>query len=216
MAPRAKSDVAQTTLGNGGAIDLASPFGRMLTDMARIATVESEDATFTGDALAAIYNAKTEDDIWESDMTGPINAKVLAGCELALYDLSVKYSRNRRDDEEELKTPWVAPDGKRMYVLVTAARISNAGHKRLINLPEVGEQFQFNTSAQYLTAKLFTFHTRGFFGNGKTMNAAIQGTDLGDNRAVLKLVRVPERAVQSTVQRDDRYPVSESGERVPF
>lgn len=213
MAPRAKSDVAQTSPVNGE-VAIPSPFERMLSDMSIIATVEAEDATFMGDALAAIYTAESDDDIWDADMSGPLNAQHLAGCELALYDLSVKFSRGGRDD---IKTPWVTPEGKQMYVLVTAARISNAGAKRHVNLPEVGEQFQFNTSAQFLTAKLFTFWKRGRFGSGVTMKAGIQSTDLGNGQAVLKLVRVTDRVVQgNVVKRDDRYPVSESGENAPF
>lgn len=196
MANRAKSPAISEETITGTVDNSETPFRRMLQDMSHVATAESEDANFMGDALAAIYNADSDDDIWEADMSGPLNAQHLAGCELALYELSVKYSRG---DKNEIQTPWISPDGKKMYVLVTCCRISNAGAKKHINLPSVGEQFQFNTSAQFLTAKLFTFWTRGKFGSGNTMNAGIQATDLGNGQAVLKLVRVPDRALTRTV-----------------
>lgn len=213
MAPRSnKSDVSVPETRNG--VDNPNhPFQRMLRDMAALATVAAEDDSFRGDSLAAIYNAETDDDIWDADSNGSLNAKDLAGCELALYDLAVKYSRGGNDDE--MHTPWVTSDGKKMYLLVTAARISKAGEKKRINLPAVGEQFQFNTSAQWVAAKLFTFYTRGKFGSGATMNAAIESTELPDNKTVLKLVRVPERAVSGHVA-NDAYLVSESGQNVPF
>lgn len=192
MAPRAKSSGISTQTANGVVDNSETPFRRMVHDMALVATAEAENATFNGDTLAAIYNAESDDDVWDADMAGPLNAQHLAGCELALYELSVKYSRNGRDD---IETPWITPDGKKMYVIVSAARISKAGEKKLINLPAVGERFEFNTSAQYLTAKLFTFWSRGRFGNGESMNAGIQGTDLGDGKQVLKLIRVTERTV---------------------
>jgi len=204
MAPKAKSgDISRNSDKEMSAPE-NSPFRRMLNDMSAVAQAEAESATFMGDALAAIYGAESEDDIWDSDMSGPLNAQHLGGCELTLYELRVFFSRGR--DGDEITTPWVSADGKKMYILVTAARISDAGRKKFIKLPDVGEQFQFNTSAQFLTAKLFTFWTRGYFGSGKTMNAAIQSTDLGDGKAVLKLVRVPERVVQAKAEPyDDHY-----------
>lgn len=213
MAPKANQSRVSRTNQNGEVTGTDTPFLRMLHDMSLVATAEAENATFNGDTLAAIYNAETDDDIWDADTTGPLNAQHLEGCELALYELAVKYSRggNGRD---ELKTPWLAPDGKKMYVLVTAARISKAGEKKLINLPAVGEQFEFNTSAQFLTAKLFTFWSRGRFGNGATMEAAIEGTDIGEGQTVLKLIRVPERVIRVTPEHQARevpsdVPVSE-------
>jgi hypothetical protein len=174
-----------------------SPFRRMLNDMSQLAQAEEESSAFMGDSLAAIYNAEDDDAVWDADMTGPFNAQHLAGCELDLYDMRIVYSRGR-ENGEDINSPWVSQDGKKMYALVTAARISSAGEKRIINLPKVGEQFIFNTSAQFLTAKLFTFWTRGKFGNGATMTAAVQATELGDGKAVLKLVRVPERVIRES------------------
>lgn len=199
MAPKSNSPVPPAN----GTVVTDSPFARMLRDMAALATAEDNNAAFMGDAIAAIYNAGDDDDVWDADMSGPLNAQHLAGCELEFYDLQVKYGRGGTGtDGKKIETVWIAPDGKQMYLLVTAARISNAGAKKHVNLPALGEQFQLNTSAQFLAAKLFTFYVRGKFGNGKSMRGAIQSTDLGAGQAVLKLVRVPERAVnvQGTVE----------------
>jgi hypothetical protein len=172
----------------------------MVNDMARLATVETEGSAIVGDALARIYSAETDDEIWDADGCGPMNAQHIAGCELVLYDLAVKFSSGNVTgrDGKPMQTPWVTPDGKKMYITVWCARISTAGGAPHVQLPDVGEAFTFTTGAQYLTAKLFTFYVRGRFGDGKSMRAAIQSTDLGDGQAVLKLIRVPERAASMT------------------
>lgn len=210
MARKSNDEVDQIV--TGGTITRENQaFSRMIRDMAALATAENEEESVSSnrEALAAIYNANTDDDVWDADSVGPINAQVLGGCELDIYDLQVKYSRGR-EDGEKIKTPWVSADGKQMYAIVTATRISKAGEKKLFRLPEVGETFQFNTSAQFLFAKLFTFYVRGKFGagTGNVLRAAIQATDLGGGQAVLKLVRIPDRVMSGqTVMGTSTEPV---------
>lgn len=188
---------SSSTSGTVGNPD--TPFRRMVRDMAALATVENEDSNIVGEQLSRIYSAETFDEIWDADQQGPMNAQMIAGCELSLYNLVVKYSTGNITgrDGRPMQTPWVADDGRKMYITVTAARISDTGGAPHVRLPGVGEEFQFTTGAQYLTAKLFTFFVRGGFGNGKTMEGKIQATDLGDGQAVLKLVRVPTRSVRA-------------------
>lgn len=213
MARNSKGNLDQVVTGQVTRENQA--FSRMIRDMASLASAESEEQALSSnrEALAAIYDAETDDDIWDADSAGPINAQFLGGCELDIYDLEVKYSRGQQG--EQIKTPWVSADGKQMYVIVTAARISKAGEKKHFKLPGVGEAFQFNTSAQFLTAKLFTFYIRGRFGGAtnNVLRAAIQATDLGEGRAVLKLVRVPERTMSGqgimTDQTADSAPAGE-------
>lgn len=199
MARKSNGDVDPIVTGEV-ATRGSGAFQAMVRDMAAIATAESEDGpAFMTEALAAIYGAETEDELWEADMSGPINAQFLGGCELDILNLAVKYSRG--GDDSDIQTPWVAADGRQMYLLVTAVRISNAGEKRNFRLPKVGEEFQFNTSAQFLTAKLMGFYRRGRIGQGNVLRAMIQETKLDEKRKVLKLTRVPERVMsgQATI-----------------
>lgn len=179
------------------------PYQRMITAMAHNATEATGNDAFTGDQLSAIWEAETEDDLWDADMQPPMSGQHLAGCELRFHDLAVKFSNSNNDFD----TPYVAPDGKKFYILVTAERISDAGkYVRRIKLPAVGERFMFNTSAAWLTAKLYTFWSRGSFGNGKSMDGMIQATELSEGE-VLKLARLASRTVQAETVKED---VSES------
>jgi hypothetical protein len=181
----------------------ALPYQRMIRDMSRIASVDTSSAAFTGDVLSRIYEATSDDEIWDADDQPPMNAQHLAGCELRLIELAVKYSRGN----SEFVTPYVTDDGRQFFLLVTAERISDTGdNKRIMRLPEIGERFTFNTSAAYLTAKLFTFWSRGRFGNGATMDALIQAIDLGGGQAVLKLARSSaQRPVAATVDPEPSF-----------
>lgn len=220
MARKSNDEVDPIVTGNLTAMAKSnSAFNRMIGDMAALASAETEEQTISSnrEAIVAIYTAETDDDIWDADSVGPINAQVLGGCELDLYELEVKYSRGG-EGSEKIKTPWVSADGKQMYLIVTAARISNAGEKKHFKLPAVGEMFQFNTSAQFLTTKLFTFYVRGRFGNGAVLRAAIQSTDLGGGQAVLKLVRVPERVMtgQQVFDKPKEVPSDYDSQEAPF
>lgn len=214
-ASQSRNSEVQDGPANGSVETVGAPFRRMLRDMAALATASAEDETFRGDTLARIYTAETDDDIWDADMVPPLNGKILAGCELQLVDLEVKYSRG----DSDMISPWVYIDDKgrekKMYLLITSRRISKAGEKRLFNLPAVGEDFQWNTSAQFLAAKIFTFYARGRFGNGQTMTAMIQETDLGGDKSVLKLVRPIDRS-QGTAQAHAEYQGELADSEPPF
>lgn len=200
MAPARQSRRDNSVTEVQGTASEILPYQRMIASMANNATAAEANDSFTGDQLSGIWNAETEDDIWDADMAPPLNAQHLAGCELKLHELQVKYSRGQSDFD----TPYVTSDGKKFYVMITAERISLAGkNQRLMRLPEIGERFSFNTSAAYLTAKLYTFWSRGFFGGGKSMTALIQATDLGEGQAVLKLARLASRTVPTVVATDN-------------
>lgn len=172
-----------------------TPFQRMIRAMEMDATAEVEAGNFTGDDLNAILSAETEEELWEAGEQGPLNAQHLAGCELAIVDVRVKYSRG----ESDILTPFVTPDGRKMYFLVNAYRLSDAGKKAPIVLPAVGEIFEFNTSARFLATKIWAFYTRGYINpdTGKTLECAIHETDLGGGQAVLKLRKLPNRVVRT-------------------
>jgi hypothetical protein len=87
-----------------------------------------------------------------------------------------------------------------MYLLVKCVRISTAGEKSIMRLPAVGEVFTANTSARFIVAKIWRAMTMGLFNEstGRTWEAKVQGTDLGDGQTVLKLRPIPKRSVSST------------------
>lgn len=178
-----------------GTIVKATPFQVMLRAMAMDATAEAEDSKFTGDNLTALLTAESEEEIWDADERGPLNFQHLADCEIAITDIAVKFSRG---SNSEIATPFVY-DGKKMYLLVTAYRLSDAGEKKLIRLPAVGEIFQANTSAQFVTTKLWAFYTKGYINpdNGKQLETVVKAVELGDEQSVLKLRPMPRRVVRT-------------------
>jgi hypothetical protein len=179
-----------------GVIQAASPVRRMLNAMAMEATMNTGE-TFSGDDILSILDAETEQEMFEADQQGPLNMQHLEDCELAIYDVTVKFGRGGNDD---IKTMFIDPDsGKQMYLWVTAARISDAGNKSTVKLPGVGEQFQLSTSARYVVAKLWWLSTHGKIDRdaGLSYEVKVDGTDLGGGQTVIKLLPVPKRAERS-------------------
>lgn len=176
-----------------------SPVEQMVRAMAMDATMDVE-TEFTGDDILGILNAETEDEMWEADQQGLINFQILGDCELAIESVQVKFGRPRDAGEEEIKTMFKDPEtGRQMYVLVNCHRISDAGAKRGIVLPKVGESFQANTSARFVVAKLWWLVTHGLIDAeaGKTYEVRVIATELGNGRAVIKLDKVPQRATKA-------------------
>jgi hypothetical protein len=179
-----------------GTIQMPNPVRRMLGAMAMEATMDTESG-FTGDDIMSILEAETEQEMFEADQQGPLNFQHLSGCELAIYDVSVKFGRGGNDD---IKTMFIDPEsGKQMYLWVTAARISDAGNKSTVKLPGVGEQFQLNTSARFCVAKLWWLSTHGKIDRdaGVSYEVKVDGTDLGGGQSVIKLLPVPKRSVSA-------------------
>jgi hypothetical protein len=163
-------------------------FREMLRDLASVATESTDD--FAGDDLFAILSAETDEQMWDGDEQPTINAKVLSGCEIEVFGFEVKFSKAQQsaDPAEAIQTILVDPaTGRNMYLLVRSARLNRTGNEQVYRLPEVGEQFTWNTSARYIVAKLYKLGTWGRFANGHTVKCRIQGTDLGAGRSVEKL-----------------------------
>jgi hypothetical protein len=194
---RQSKDVDQTVTDTANVV-AQTPFQRMLRMMESEATAEVEENKFSGDDLNAILTAETEDALWDADERGPLNGQHLAACELALVDVSVKFSRG----ESDIVSPFQVADGRggtrKMYLLVTAYRLSDAGEKSHLRLPAIGELFEFNTSARFLVAKIWSFYTKGYIDPdaGKVLECVIRETDLGGGQGVLKLRPMPRRAVR--------------------
>lgn len=201
MATKDKSD-RDLTVTEPSNLASPTPFQIMIRAMEMEAT--ADEGTFAGDDLNSILAAESEEEIWDADERGPLNFQHLDGCELGIMGISVKFSRGVRDD---IATPFVVTTPgrngesktKKMYLLVKAVRLSDAGEKTLLRLPAVGEVFEANTSARFVVAKLWAFYTKGYINpdTGRVLNCMVKATDLGDGQAVLKLRPMPNRSVRS-------------------
>jgi hypothetical protein len=157
----------------------------LLSWLENIATEDTTDATggFFGDDIAAILTAPDEATMLEADELPRYNAKVLSGCELDIYGIEAKFS-----DSPEIVSGLIGPQtNRKMYLLVRSARLNKSGNGNVYKLPEVGEEFVWNTSARFIVAKLYWYAVRGRFDNGGAVKMRIQGTDLGAGKSVEKL-----------------------------
>jgi hypothetical protein len=191
----AKSDNTQVdqNVTEPAAVIQQTPVQRMIRVMEMEATADAETATGDNADLNAILGAETDEELWDADERPPLNAQHLAGCDVEILDVRVKYSRGNSD----MGSTFVTSEGKKMYLLVTAVRLSDPETKTAVQLPKIGEEFEFNTSARYLTTKLFQFYLRGKINrdNGTTLTAFIRATGLEEGQAVLKLR--PPRTVRT-------------------
>lgn len=176
-----------------------TPYDVMIRAMAMDAT--AEDGNFGGDDLNVILSAETEEELFDSDERPPLNFQHLAGCHLEIVGIDVKFSRG---NDPTMVTPFITRDErgneKKMYLLVKCFRISDAGDmQKLIRLPAVGEVFIANTSARFVVTKLWRAQTLGLFdeNQGITWPVLVQSTELGDDRAVIKLRPLPKLATRA-------------------
>lgn len=201
MAPKSNNGEMASRDNDVTRTQAPTPFQMMLRAMANDAS--AEDGNFGGDDLNAILSAETEEELFESDERPPLNFQHLAGCEIAVLNFDVKFSRGNNDS---IQTPFVWEDSKghakKMYLLVKCVRISTAGEKTVIKLPPVGEVFTANTSARFVVAKLWRAMTLGLIDSarGTSWECAVQETDLGDGTGVIKLRPIPKRAVRATAE----------------
>lgn len=203
MAGKSQPRDGDLTVTEPSNVVKATPFQIMLRAMAMDATADAESNTFSGDDLNAILTAENESDIWDADERGPLNFQHLADCEIAIMDVNVKYSRGTNT---EIQTPFIVKDDKgnsrKMYLLVKCVRLSDAGEKKHLRLPAVGEVFEANTSARFVAAKIWAFYIKGYINpdTGKTLECVVKEIDLGGDQAVLKLRPMPRRVVPTVTE----------------
>jgi hypothetical protein len=166
----------------------------LLSWLEGIATEDTDSmGGFFGDDIAAILMAPDEETMLEADELPRYNAKVLSGCELDIYGIEAKFS-----NDPEIVSGLIGPDSRRkMFLLVRAARLNNSGQTKVYKLPEIGEEFKWNTSARFIVAKLYWYAVHGRFDNGGSVKLRIQGTDLGGGKSVEKLKSLDSPAVLS-------------------
>jgi len=169
----------------------------LLSWLENIATEDTEGTGgFFGDDIAAILTAPDEATMLDADELPRYNAKVLSGCELDIYGIEVKFS-----DDPEIVSGLIGPGTRRkMFMLVRSARLNNSGQTKVYKLPEVGEEFKWNTSARFVVAKLYWYAVHGRFDNGGSVKLRIQGTDLGGGKSVEKLKALDAPVMAGTAE----------------
>jgi hypothetical protein len=190
MAGKRQSGDVDQTVTDGTVMVPPSPFQRMIRAMDMEATADEESNFVVLDTVNAILDAESDEEIWEADERGALNFQHLAGCDILITDVHVKYGAGTSD----IQTPYVWED-KKMYLLVTVVRTSAATERPEIRLPEPGEAFTINTSATYVVPKIWAFYTKGKINpdTGAKLACYVKSVPLDGGKAVIKL-RPPRAA----------------------
>jgi hypothetical protein len=209
-----------------GTVTAPKPYQIMIREMAAIATLEAAEARFQGDDIDKILLSDDETEMWESDELSVINAKMLSGCSFEILSLEVKYGTG---DSEDIQTIFVNPENNRqMFLLIRSTLLdkSNAKKEFRAGLPEIGEEFTWNTSARYIVAKLWWMLKHGWFDSGHSpVQVTIEGTGLTGGRSVEKLKPLKVATViqqrNNPTQDEDNLDAkldaeAEASEEVPF
>jgi hypothetical protein len=182
--PKQSQDV--DAAGNG-TVTTPSPFQRLRHRMAEMAIMETASGRSAGEDINPILTAQTEEEMWEADELDSYNAQKLSGCDLQTTYFEVRFG----DGNTEIDNPiFVDEKGRQMYLLVHSFRITKErGEDKTVNLPEVGEEFVWNTSARNIVGKLFWMLDAGWFDPDTKTPARfrIKGTKLTGGRSVEKL-----------------------------
>lgn len=183
--------------------DTRARVARITALMAREATMADEETEFLGDDILAIFEAETEDEMWEADNRTPLNAKTLEGCEVTVTAVNVKWSRRNDIKTMFRHTDERTGEVRNMYLWVEGYRTRKTGaeDKRVV-LPEIGEVFHFDTSARFVVAKLLWLYVHGEINPdmGASRNLRFDATDLGGGEKVVKLSKVEPSAVRATAE----------------
>ena len=186
MASKSQAAQEVETAPANGTVTGPSPFQRLRKRMAEMAVLDTSERAVSGEDINAILTAETEEEMWDSDELGVYNAQKISGCDIQILGFEVRFSDG---SNEEIKTPFVDDRGRQMYLLVQSFRITKATEKKDVVLPEIGQEFTWNTSARNIVGKLFWMLDHGWFDTDATkpVRTHIKGTPLSGGRSVEKL-----------------------------
>jgi hypothetical protein len=186
MASKDQTPAKASDETRNGEVTKLSPFQKLVRRMADMATMEETMGKVSGEDINSILTAETEEEMWDADELAVYNAAKLRGCELQTFFFEVKYGTGN----EDIKTPFTTSDGRQMYLLVHSFRITEATERKDVNLPPVGEEFTWNTSARNIVGKLFWMLDHGWFdpqSDHGPVYFRMDGTPLSGGRYVEKL-----------------------------
>ena len=153
------------------------------------ATEDSRDGDSTeimATQVERILNAD-QDDIWEADTGGAVQARDVPGLEVRIHDMRVvKSSREFTDG---------APN-KGYYISMNATVLGGPLNLLTRNSLKIGQEIALQTGADLIVAKVRAFEAR----NMLPVDAKIDGTDTASGNTVLRLVRMPERAMPGSAE----------------
>jgi hypothetical protein len=186
MASKSHPSTETAQMANG-AVETPSAFKKLLRRMAEMAVLDTTaNRSASGEDINAILIAESETEMWDADELDKYNATKLSGCDLQTTWFEVRFG----DGTAEVENPVFVYEGKQMYLLVHSFRITNAkGEDKTIKLPEVGEEFVWNTSARNIVGKLFWMLDHGWFDTIPTKVArfTIKGKKVRNGGTVEKL-----------------------------
>lgn len=200
---------AQTT--DATTVTAPSPAQNMLMKMSGMAQHSADNKRTSIEDLNAILEAPDEE-FWDSDERGSINAKMLSGCVIEITGFEVRYGEGAVGDDD-IVTPFVNPvNGRQMYLMVSSSIIDKRQQNKMYVLPKEHEPFQWNTSARYIVAKLMSAHNRGWFDEGKPpLRVRVAGTPIqGGKKQVEKLKQADAPYVASSLANQN------GGDEPPF
>lgn len=184
MADKRQSGDVDRNVTESASVATPTPFYRMIRAMDMEATADDESNFQVLDSINAILAAEEDEEIWDADEMGILNFQHLAGCDILITDVHVKYGAAVSD----ISTPYVY-EGKKMYLLVTVVRTSKETEHPEIRLPDPGEPFTVNTSATFIVPKIWAFYTKGRINpaTGAKLAAYVKSIPLDGGKAVIKL-----------------------------
>jgi hypothetical protein len=149
------------------------------------ADAESNDtvgAEIMAEQIERILSAESEDAVWDADTGGTIQGRDVAGLELRIRDMRI--IRSNRSD---------IVGGHGYYASMNATVLGGPRDILTKNMLRVGQDFVFQTGAPLVVAKVRVFESR----EALPVDALLVGIETASDNVVLKLDRIPERAVQS-------------------
>ena len=170
-----------------GTVERPDAMARLIALMSGRAEMESNDVSgSTVKNVNDILLAEDESAMWDADDRASIGGRDLNGVIQRITGITVKYGTGATSDGEEMKSIFIDRAGRTMYVLVRATRMDRPSPSKLPNVA-TGEEFEWNTSAPRLVAKLFWLEQHDKF----PVNVVVEATDLGAGKAVTKLRPAP-------------------------
>jgi hypothetical protein len=152
-------------------------------DYMRERAVEEGTGAARGEEIEAqqierILTAESEDDIWDADNAGTIQARDIRDMEVEILDIVPVVST--RQDLENSKGYYVS-----MNAVCLGAPADILRKTGLI----VGDSFVLQTGATRIISKVRAFEAKGWL----PMRGVIAGTDTSSGNVVLRFKRLPER-----------------------
>jgi hypothetical protein len=143
--------------------------------------------------MESIFAAETEEDIWAAGTGGTVQGRDAVGLELEIFSYRPVVSTRVFDGENE--------DTRKGYYVSCDAQIIGGPEDLLRKLGlSVGDEIAFQTGSDDIEYRLRAFQLRGFLNpaEGKSVKGRVKGIETSSGNTLLKLEKLPVRAVPAT------------------